>query len=261
MLTSEQFEEGVAYAEKNFTEDVDSHLYLDKMLIKQQFDLSNKKVLDFGCGMGGMALWYATAYDNCQVYGLDIDSHHIQITEHLINKHNIPNIVCDKRNILDDPLRDDERFDYIFFNDVVEHIQLPILTEIFKQVSQHLTEDGKIFVTYPPWAGPYASHVTRDVGIYWCQFLPEKMLMNRIKKNNRTIVGDLESDLVSVYKGLNHLTHKKMKKVIAATNLKLTSRKTHSVLNKLPLMKNLNVNFFPFNYLVTKEFLLLEQPK
>ena len=261
MLTSEQFEEGVAYAEKNFAEEVGSHLYLDKILIKQQFDLNNKRVLDFGCGMGGMALWYATAFDNCQVYGLDIDPHHIQITEHLIKKHNIQNIVCDKRNILDDPLREDERFDYIFFNDVVEHIDLPILTEIIQQVSKHLTEDGKIFITYPPWAGPYASHVTEDVGIYWCQFLPESMLMKRIKKNNRTIVGDRESDLISAYKGLNHLTHKKIKKVIATTDLKLVHRRTHNILNKISFLKNTNINFFPFNYLVTKEFLLLEQSK
>ena len=115
MLSPKQFEEGVAYAERNFTEDVDTHLYLDKILIKQQFDLNNKKILDFGCGMGGMAIWYATMYKKCQVYGLDIDPHHIKIAHHLIKKHKVSNIICEKRNILEDPLRNDERFDYIFF--------------------------------------------------------------------------------------------------------------------------------------------------
>ena len=41
--------------------------------------------------------------------------------------------------------------DLVFFNDVIEHIQLNILTEILQQVSKHLTAEGKIYFGYPPW--------------------------------------------------------------------------------------------------------------
>ena len=261
MLTKELFEEGVAYAENNFIAEKQTHLSLDKSLIKEMFDLNGKKVLDFGCGMGGMTLWYAKNFTDSNVYGVDIDTHHIEIAGHLIRKHNINNIVCHKRNILEQPLQPHERFDFIFFNDVVEHIPLEVLGRIFRQVSEHLTENGKVFVTYPTWKGPYASHVTQDVKLYWCQFLPEKWLIPLIEKNNRTIVGELENDLVSVYRGLNKLTYRKLMKVLAPTKLRPTYRKTHSLINRLPLLKKASLDFFPFDFLITKEFLLLEPKK
>jgi len=74
-MTDEQFQEGVAYSEDNFQNDNAPHLRIDKMLIKEMFDLKGKRILDFGCGMGGMSLWYATNWD-CNVYGLENSSTH-----------------------------------------------------------------------------------------------------------------------------------------------------------------------------------------
>ena len=256
-MTQEQFEEGVRYSEDNFQNDNAPHLKIDKQLIREKFDLNGKRILDFGCGMGGMSVWYATNWD-CKVYALDIDAHHITISQHLKEKHKVKNVTFDKRNVLDDPLRDDERFDYIFLNDVAEHIQYPILEAIFKQLKVGLAEGGKIFVTYPPWKSPYASHVVHAVKVPWCQYLPQGMLMKMIEKNNIQIVGEEESDLIQAYKGLNHLTHKKLMQVIDKVGLKPVYRKTHCMLNKLPGLRNVNINFFPVDYLVTKEFLLLE---
>ncbi len=257
-MTKAQFEEGVAYSEDNFRNDHAPHLHIDKKLIKATFDLHGKNVLDFGCGMGGMSLWYATNWD-CSVYALDIDQHHIDIARHLKDKYQVPNVRFDKRNILDDPLQPDERFDFIFLNDVAEHIDYPILERIFKALASGLAPGGKIFVTYPPWKSPYASHVTHAVKIPWCQFLPQGMLMRLIEKNNRPIVGEEESDLVEAYKGLNHLTHQKLMRTLNGSGLQTVFRKSHCILNKLPLLKNANINFFPLDYLVTKEFLLLEK--
>ncbi len=256
-MTQEQFEDGVAYSEDNFQNDNAPHLKIDKALIREKFDLNGKKVLDFGCGMGGMSVWYATNWD-CQVYALDIDRHHITIAEHLKKKHKVDNVVFSQRNILVDHLKEDEKFDYVFLNDVAEHIAYPILQEIFIQLEKGLAKGGKIFVTYPPWKSPYASHVTHAVKIPWCQYLPAKTLDNLIKKNNMPIVGEEESDLLQAYHGLNHLTHKKLVKVVEKANLKPVFRKSHCILNRLPGLGNTNINFFPFDFLVTKEFMLLE---
>lgn len=255
-MTREQFEEGLAYAEDNFKNDQASHLKVDKQLIKDNFDLDGKKVLDFGCGMGGMSLWYAENWD-CEVYALDIDGHHIEVAQSLQKKHNINNVRFHKRNILDTPLMEDEKFDIVILNDVAEHIAFPILKPILKQLGAHLTTEGGIFVSYPPWRSPYASHVTHTVKIPWCQFLPEKMLMRLIEKNNQVIVGELESDLVEAYKGLNHLTHKKLMNIAKSVGLQAVYRKSHSILNRFGPLKNTNINFFPFDFIVTKEFLML----
>ena len=257
-MTEQQFMEGLAYAEDNFKNDHAAHLKVDKKLIKEKFDLTGKKVLDFGCGMGGMSLWYASNWD-CKVYGLDIDGHHIDVANNLKEKHQLYNVTFEKRNILDTPLSADEKFDFIVLNDVAEHIAFPILVPIMEQLTEALTETGKIFVTYPPWKSPYASHVTHVVKIPWCQFLPQGLLHKLIEKNNLEIVGELESDLLEAYKGLNHLTHKKLTKVTNGANLKPVYRKSHSILNRFAPLKDINFNFFPFDYIVTKEFLLLER--
>ena len=257
-MTQEQFEEGVAYSEDNFKNDNAPHLHIDKKLIKSSFDLNGKRILDFGCGMGGMSLWYASNWD-CEVYALDIDKHHVYVANHLKEKYQVSNVTFDKRNILDEPLKKNERFDYVFLNDVAEHIAYPILKKIFEVLEVGLAPGGKIFVTYPPWKSPYASHVVHAVKIPWCQYLPKSYLMKLIAKNNLQIVGEEESDLIQAYNGLNHLTHKKLMNTIKDTRLKPVFRKSHCILNRLPFLKNANINFFPFDFLVTKEFLLLER--
>jgi len=258
-MTEAQFVEGLQYAEDNFQNDDAPHLKVDKALLKNKYNLNGKKILDFGCGMGGMSLWYATTWPECSVYALDIDSHHIEVATTLQEKYQVHNVEFSRRNILETPLEDHERFDFIVLNDVAEHIQFPILKQIFKQLSNRLTDDGVIFVSYPPWRSPYASHVTHAVKVPWCQFLPESVLFKMIEKNNQVIVGDLESDLLEAYKGLNHLTHEKLTEVVATNNLKPVFRKSHCILNRLPGLKETNINFFPLDFLVTKEFLVLQR--
>ncbi len=256
MITQALFQEGLAYAEENFLNENANHLHFDKKLFRENFNLEGKKILDFGCGMGGMSLWYASNWD-CQVLGFDIDRHHIAIARELKSKHGIQNVRFEVRNILEQPL--DEQVDLAVLNDVAEHIRLPVLKQVFSAISKSLVDGGQVFVSYPPWRSPYASHVQHVVGIPWCQFLPDSILLPLIKRNNRPIVGEEESDLLQAYKGLNHLTHDKLLQAVEGSGLKPIFRKSHSFINKIPIFKNVNLNFFPLDFLVTKEFILLEK--
>lgn len=258
MITQELYQEGITYAEQNFLDENANHLRVDKQLIRKKFNLDGKKILDFGCGMGGMSLWYAKNW-RCQVHGVDIDHHHVSIANDLKARHGLDNVEFEVRNVLDRPL--EEKYDLIFLNDVAEHIQLPILGKIFVELRKSMAYGGGIFVSYPPWQSPYASHVQHVVGIPWCQFLPQGMLLKMIEKNNKPIVGDEESDLLEAYKGLNHLTHGKLMKAVKKSGLKRKYRKSHSFVNRLPGLGWLNLRLPPFSLLVTKEFLLLEEPK
>lgn len=258
MISPALYHEGISYAEQNFLDDNANHLRVDKNLLREMFDLSGKKVLDFGCGMGGMTLWYARQW-NCSVHGVDIDRHHIQIAKDLQQKHGVENVTFEVRNILTEPLSD--RYDFIVLNDVAEHIPYPVLEEVFCSLRKLLTPDGRIFISYPPWQSPYASHVTHILGLPWCQFLPQGWLLKWIKKNNRLIVGEKEPDLLQAYKGLNRLTHKRLMKTIRKSGLIPEFRKSHSFLNNIGLFKNLNLRFFPFSFLITKEFLVLKAPE
>lgn len=250
------YEEGLAYAESNFLDENAAHLHVDKRLIRDKFNMDGKRVLDFGCGMGGMSLWYATNF-KCEVHGIDIDAHHVKIANDLKTKYKAKNLVFEVRNVLDKPL--EGKYDLIVLNDVAEHIQLPILKAIFQALSKNLAPGGGIYVSYPPWRSPYASHVQHVVGIPWCQFLPKPMLLKMIEKNNRQIVGEEESDLLQAYKGLNHLTHSKLMGALEGSGLRPVFRKSHSFFNKFGPFKNASLRFFPLDFLITKEFLLLEK--
>jgi len=254
MLTSELLESSIQYAETNFGSDTAKHLHVDKDFIRTHFDLTGKRILDFGCGMGGMTLWYAQNWD-CTVFGVDLDGFHIEVANEMKRRHGLDNAFFEKRDILERPL--EGQYDLIFLNDVAEHIPYPALEAIFRQLKERLAPGGRIFVSYPPWASPYASHVTRVTHLPWCQFLPEPLLLRWIERKNMALTGEHESDLVAAYQGLNRLTHRRLATVVAQAGLAPVLRLSHSILRKIPGLRHWNVRWFPLHFLITKEFLVL----
>jgi 2-polyprenyl-3-methyl-5-hydroxy-6-metoxy-1,4-benzoquinol methylase len=259
-LSPALIEQSMAYAENNFINDNAKHLHVDKDFIRQHFDLTDKKILDFGSGMGGMSLWYAQNWD-CKVYGVDIDNHHVEIANYLKEKHRLYNVTFEQRDITTDPLPPQYKgsFDAIFLNDVAEHIPYPILQKIFNELHYLLSPNGRIFVSYPPWQSPYASHVTRVTKLPWCQFLPEKFLLRWIESKNMNITGERESDLVEAYKGLNHLTHERLMPITVKAGFNMTVRLSHSLLRKVPILRGITPRFFPLHFLISKEIIILEK--
>jgi len=258
MLSAKKLEDGLAYAEDNFSNDNAPHLKVDKRIVRELLDLTGKRVLDFGCGMGGMTLWYASNWD-CEVQGIDIDEHHLQVAGELQARANIKNVQFWQRNILTDPLKPEEKIDLVFMNDVVEHIELSVLMKLFQQLGESVTHDGAIFVSFSPWTSPHASHVAHAVGLPWAQFLPQSYLEKLIRKNNREIIGDLEPDLLTAYRSLNRLDHSQFVQVLKNSAWGISYRKSYSFFNRIPGAWNLNLRLFPFTYLVTKEFYLLKK--
>ncbi|MEQ9437597.1 MAG: class I SAM-dependent methyltransferase [Cyclobacteriaceae bacterium] len=255
-MTFEQFNEGLAYARKNFLEESATHLWIDKKIIRESFDLSGKNVLDFGCGMGGMTLWYARHWD-CTVYGIDIDDHHIRVAEALREEFAMDNVTFFRKNVLE--ISAQEQYDAIFLNDVIEHIPPSMLELIMEKLSLLLKKNGAIYVSYPPWQGPYASHVNDVLKLPWCQFLPDHVIIALLKKHNKDIVGELEGSLLDVYQGLNKITHKKFSEIIGKTDLAFSYRMSHTLFNKFNKLKNVSLSGFPFRFLVTKEIVMLKK--
>jgi len=143
-MREQQFEEGFNYAKKIFLEDKSSHLWLDKRVIRKKLDLTNKRILDFGCGLGGMTLWYAKNWD-CSVHGIDIDSNHLKIANALKYEYSVPNVVFEEKNVLE--IKSENVYDVIFLNDVIEHIPLPLLDKILQKLAKLLSINGIIYIS------------------------------------------------------------------------------------------------------------------
>lgn len=248
-----EIQKSLVYAENNFLNDEADHLKVDKEFIKKYFSLDGKKVLDFGSGMGGMSLWYAANW-TCEVHGVDIDGHHVAIANHLKQKHGLSNVHFEKRDITTEPLT--EEYDLIFMNDVAEHIPFPILEQLFEQFHRILKQGGRIFISYPPWESPYASHVTRITKLPWCQFLPQPLLLKWIEMKNQKISGEHESNLLEAYKGLNQLTHNKLMEIVRPKGFRIAKRVSHSILKKIPLLKGMTLKAYPLQFLISKEMIV-----
>lgn len=256
-MIGHQLEEGLSYAKKNLLEE-SSHLWIDKIIIKKKLDLTNKRILDFGCGMGGMSVWYASNW-NCKVKGIDIDSNHLIIANALKDEMKVNNITFEEKDVLQ--MDETESFDIIFLNDVIEHIPINLVDKILLKLSLMLAPKGIIYISYPPWQGPYASHINRVLKIPWCQFLPDFVIVNYLKRHNLKVVGKLESNLLQIYKGLNKMSHKKLRMALNKTSLKIAYRYSHSFLSKKKMESNFVTTFFPLNMLVTKEVIMVKNTK
>ncbi len=250
-LDPARLKNGLEYAEKNFL-GARSHLYLDKQILRKYFDLRGKHVLDFGCGMGNTSLWIAKEMGTARVDGFDLDPNHIYVAKELNKKYRVPGVSFELRNIIDDPV--DTEYDFIMLNDVIEHIREEWIPGIFDTlINRNLKEGGSIFFSYPPWEGPHASHLHRAIKIPWVQFLPQKYVYSLIDRHDQRMVGC--KNLKEEYRELNHMTHRKLMSYIAPFNLKRIFRYSHTKLNTLQILRDTPLNFFPFNYIVTKELI------
>src|SRR5690606_22274651 len=83
--------EGLEYAERNLLTK-QTHLYLDREILKNKFDLRGKDVLDFGCGMGNTSLWIAREMGAASVDGFDLDPNHIYVANELNRKYQVPGV-------------------------------------------------------------------------------------------------------------------------------------------------------------------------
>jgi 2-polyprenyl-3-methyl-5-hydroxy-6-metoxy-1,4-benzoquinol methylase len=249
-MNTAQLQEGLAYAEVNFTS-TNGFSKLDKELIKKNFDLRGKEVLDFGCGMGHMSIWFARDL-GAHVDGVDIDENHITVAKEFNKKHQVEGVTFNLRNIITDPI--DKQYDFIFLNDVIEHIRIEWIQNVLDVlILNNLKKDGIIFFSYPPWEGPHASHLQPATRIPWIQFFPKSFVINLVKKRNQQLVG--KHDLLTEYLELNHMSHRKLSRLLRKYKLRQVFRKSHTKLNRIRMLEHINFNVFPFTFIVTKELI------
>ena len=145
LLDSALLKEGLDYAEKNFLS-TNSHLYLDKEVLKKRFDLKGKDVLDFGCGMGNTSLWLAKEM-GARVDGFDLDPNHIMVAKELNRKHKIPGVRFELRNIIEKPI--EKQYDFIMLNGLLNE-EIYIMDMTGRVIKRSVDHSGKISVKEIP---------------------------------------------------------------------------------------------------------------
>jgi 2-polyprenyl-3-methyl-5-hydroxy-6-metoxy-1,4-benzoquinol methylase len=108
-------------------------------------------VLDFGGGGGQFALVLKSHFYNAEVYMVDVDDNSMLDEWSCLNHH----------IRFSDFRADPTRFDFIFLNDVFEHVADPVAT--LQLLSRKLSEDGRIFIDTPRqfWLYPLLRGIAR----------------------------------------------------------------------------------------------------
>jgi ubiquinone/menaquinone biosynthesis C-methylase UbiE len=168
-------------------------------------DLKGKVMLDAGCGPGGKTVYFSEQGVK-SITGVDIDPDRIELAKAYAASKNasLPQFMVGNLAAL--PFESDH-FDVIFLNDVVEHIERPILVAALKECKRVLKPRGRICIEFPPWTSYDAAHLYDYIHMPWCHvFFSDRTLMNVMKKlaPHKPEVGTLSYE--AHYYELNKLT-------------------------------------------------------
>lgn len=140
-----------------------------KIIKLQKIEPRNKddKILDLGCGTGLLMMAIQKlGYNN--VFGCDIDKHQVEEAK----KYNL-NVVC--KNCVDFLKDTEEKFDVIYFSDVLEHLEKNEQIEILRLIFSHLTDNGFLYIRTPNANSPLFPNFRYDDWTHTIVFTEESL--------------------------------------------------------------------------------------
>ncbi|WHH59467.1 class I SAM-dependent methyltransferase [Petroclostridium sp. X23] len=115
-----------------------TEVYINNKVLKE-FDFSNKKILDFGCGVGSSC----TMFTPNNYLGMDVDADRVKYAAHVHPGYNFSTIENMHIPVLQHSI------DYILIISVLHHIPSEQLTDYLKEYRRILKNNGKILVIEP----------------------------------------------------------------------------------------------------------------
>lgn len=138
--------------------------YFISLLNSHNFMPSNKddNILEIGTGMGRLMLALkASGYKNIKGCEIDKGLYEICIKEGLDVYNN--DIISYLKNT-------DEKFDTIYFFDVLEHLPKNEQIELLQLINEHLTENGKVILSVPNAHAPLSHYFENIDWTHYCSF-------------------------------------------------------------------------------------------
>ena len=109
-------------------------------IISTYSEIAGKKILDIGCGTGGIVAGFAEE-KNTDVWGVDSNAHYIAALRNFFDQEGVPAhfMQGDAQKL---PFSD-STFDIVVCNDVMEHVPSPDL--LFSEIHRILKQKGVVF--------------------------------------------------------------------------------------------------------------------
>jgi ubiquinone/menaquinone biosynthesis C-methylase UbiE len=190
--------------------------------------LSNRDVLDFGCGFGDQAAAMAREF-GAHVTGLDT---HLGLIGSATRRYG------DVARFTDH--LDGNTFDVVISQDAMEHFDDP--SSALAAMAAALRPGGVILMVFgPPWWAPYGAHMRFFCSVPWLQlWFSEKTVMavrTRYRQDGAKHYEEIES-------GLNKMSLAKFERIVRNSGLKVLDRhyvgvKKIHFLTKIPVVREL----------------------
>ncbi|MDD4156502.1 MAG: class I SAM-dependent methyltransferase [Methanosarcinaceae archaeon] len=136
--------------------------------------ITNKRILDFGCGVGGKA-FELLKYNPRRIVGIDLSSRNIKFAKELIDKINSNNLFYLNLNIFD--LKENNQFDTIISFTVFEHIDKELLLPILNKMYELLESNGICIIVFNHYNSKFGMHLKEYIYHPWPQTLFEEYIL------------------------------------------------------------------------------------
>lgn len=158
----------------------DLHLNLfERIIFPEGRDYKSADILIAGCGTN-QAVYYALAYPEMNIYGIDLSKESIAHNKEMIKKYRLSNLQVEQKDIFD--LKDKNKFDVIVATGVVHHTKEPKNTII--KLSEFGKNDCALIL------GIYSSYLR--YGIYSLQNIFRLLDFNQTKADLNLVKKFLE---------------------------------------------------------------------
>lgn len=133
--------------------------------------ISDRDVLDFGCGDGQLSLFLAKTKHPRRIVGVDIDGRAIErAAEAASHSHHPTDVVVEfirgTPNTIPVP---DQSFDVVVAFACMEHIMSPVA--IMREWGRVLRPGGRCLIGWVPYKGPWGPHMESLIPIPWAHVL------------------------------------------------------------------------------------------
>jgi 2-polyprenyl-3-methyl-5-hydroxy-6-metoxy-1,4-benzoquinol methylase len=166
-------------------------------------DVKNMRVLDLGCGTGGITVALAEIGADC--VGIDLNPSHIAQAVYMAEEHGVKaNFVSTdalKFGQLEQVLKG-RVFDLVILSEFLEHlVNLQNVSSLLDSLREYLYPGGYLYVSFPPWFNPFGGHqagwpVIRSIP--WFHIIPHRL--------KRVIAPKHARQYLEFFQELNHLT-------------------------------------------------------
>ena len=191
------------------------------------FDISQKKVLDIGCGLGAN-LKHLIETGAHHVIGLEISPQQLYKTYSIYSEGH-SDILNQISFVVGDACQmpfETNSFDALIATDTFEHIEN--LSDAMQECSRILKPGGNLYAYFPPFYAPWGAHMVNWLQLPWCQvFFSEKTILNvarQLEKNGTAINGSLPLETrLDLGAGeqipfVNHITVSKFIQIVKETS-------------------------------------------